>query len=259
MRQHARIAVIIPALNEERAIGHVLEAVPAWVDDVIVADNGSHDQTVVVAQSHGARVITEPRRGYGSACLAGIAALSAPDIVVFVDGDFSDHPDEMDSLVDPILRQEADLVIGSRIRGRAEPGALTPQARFGNWLACLLIRVFWGVNYSDLGPFRAIRFSTLQKLNMQDTNFGWTVEMQVKAAAMCVPSTEVAVSYRRRIGASKISGTVRGVILAGTKILYTIFRAALWPHDVTTAGLDQRGIDPVKSVSVEDSATLPKL
>ena len=229
MRQNARIAVVIPTLNEERAIGHVLKDIPDWIDDIVVVDNGSSDQTASVAHAGGARVISEPQRGYGKACQAGIAALSVPDIVVFLDGDFSDHPEEMALLVDPILRCEADLVIGSRVRGAREPGALTPQARFGNWLSCALIRLFWGVRFSDLGPFRAIRFTTLQRLRMQDPNFGWTVEMQVKAAAAGVPAMDVPVSYRRRIGVSKISGTVRGVVLAGTKILYTILRAALHP------------------------------
>lgn len=227
MRQGAHISVVIPALNEERSIGKVLDAIPEWVDEVVVADNGSTDQTASVARDHGARVVTEPRRGYGQACLTGIAAVSAPDIVVFLDADFSDHPEEMDRLVDPILRDEADMIIGSRIRGAHERGALTPQARFGNWLSCALIRAFWAVQFSDLGPFRAIRFSTLRRLDMRDTNFGWTVEMQVKAAAGGVRSAEVPVSYRRRIGTSKISGTLRGVILAGSKILYTIMRAAL--------------------------------
>lgn len=226
MREQARIAVVIPALNEEHAIGHVLDAIPRWVDDVVVVDNGSRDRTADVARAHGARVVTEPRRGYGQACLTGLNALTEPDIVVFLDGDFSDRPDEMGALVDPIVRRAAELVIGSRTRGTAEPGALTPQARFGNWLACGLMRWFWGARFTDLGPFRAIRFSTLRRLRMRDTNFGWTVEMQVKAAAAAIPCAEVAVRYRRRIGISKISGTLKGVILAGTKILYTIFCAA---------------------------------
>ena len=229
MRQNANIAVVMPALNEERAIGQVLQAIPCWVDEVVVVDNGSTDRTASVAREHGARVVPEPRRGYGRACLTGIAALSRPDIVVFLDADFSDHPDEMDRLVDPILRHEAEMVIGSRIRGHCAAGALTPQARFGNWLSCLLIRLFWRVSYTDLGPFRAIRSATLRRLHMQDQDFGWTVEMQVKAAAASIPALEVPVSYRRRIGVSKISGTVRGVILAGSKILFTIFRAVLQP------------------------------
>jgi rSAM/selenodomain-associated transferase 2/rSAM/selenodomain-associated transferase 1 len=230
MRQDSRISVVIPALNEANAIGRVLEAIPRWVDEVVVVDNGSIDRTAAVAAEHGARVVAEPRRGYGSACLAGIAALDAPDIVVFLDADFSDHPDEMARLIDPILEGRAELAIGSRVRGEREPGALTLQARFGNWLACWLMQLFWGVRHTDLGPFRAIRFTTLRRLHMDDRDFGWTVEMQVKAAALSIRVTEVPVSYRRRIGASKISGTVRGVILAGAKILYTIFRAALRPR-----------------------------
>ena len=227
MRREARIAVIIPALNEEGAIGRVLEALPAWVDQHIVVDNGSTDATADVARTHGAHVVHEPRRGYGAACLAGIAALDAPDIVVFLDGDFSDCPSEMDTLVDPILDGAADMVIGSRATGKAERGALTPHARFGNWLATRLLRLFWGVAYTDLGPFRAIRHSTLHALAMQDRDFGWTVEMQVKAARRGFRGCEVPVSYRRRIGQSKISGTLKGVIAAGTKILYTIGREAV--------------------------------
>lgn len=230
MRENSRISVVIPALNEANAIGRVLEAIPRWIDEVVVVDNGSTDRTAEVAAEHGARVVSEPRRGYGSACLAGIAAVNAPHIVVFLDADFSDHPDEMTRLIDPILEGKADLVIGSRVRGEREPGALTPQARFGNWLACWLMQLFWGVRHTDLGPFRAIRFTTLRRLCMEDLDFGWTVEMQVKAAALSIRVTEVPVSYRRRIGASKISGTIRGVILAGAKILYTIFRAALRPR-----------------------------
>jgi glycosyltransferase involved in cell wall biosynthesis len=227
MRQGKRIAVIIPALDEERSIGRVVEAAPPWVDDIIVVDNGSQDRTAEVAASSGARVISEPHRGYGAACLAGIAGLRDPDVVVFLDGDFSDRPEEMGGLVDPIARGEAELVIGSRVLGRREPGALTPQARFGNWLACHLIRLFWGARYTDLGPFRAIRFDALQALAMRDRDYGWTVEMQVRAAQLGHRIQEVPVSYRRRIGESKISGSLRGVIGAGTKILYTIFRAAM--------------------------------
>ncbi len=227
MRDNAKVAVVIPALNEETAIGYVLAAIPDWVDDIVVADNGSADRTPEVARENGARVVHEPERGYGAACLAGIAALDAPDIVVFLDGDFSDHPEEMPALVDPILAGDADMVIGSRSLGEREPGALTPQARFGNWLSCRLIRLFWGASFTDLGPFRAIRHTTLRDLGMVDRNFGWTVEMQVKAAARGIPCREVPVRYRYRIGASKISGTVKGVILAGGKILYTIFRAAI--------------------------------
>jgi len=227
MRDDANIAVVIPALNEEHSIGKVLDAIPQWVDEVVVADNGSTDNTVEVARAHGARVVVEPRRGYGSACLKGIAALDHPDIVVFLDGDFSDHPEQMDTLVDPIVAGEVDLVIGSRVLGRHEPGALTLQARTGNRLACSLIRLFWGVRYSDLGPFRAVRYSTLQALDMSDPDYGWTVEMQIKAALQKVPCVEVPADYRKRIGKSKVSGTVRGILGAGYKILSTIFLSAL--------------------------------
>jgi glycosyltransferase involved in cell wall biosynthesis len=226
MRGNNRISVIIPALNEESAIGLVLAAIPVWVDEVLVVDNGSTDATGRVAQKQGARVLWEPQRGYGTACLAGIAALSHPDIVVFLDGDFSDHPEEMDRLVDPLVSKDADLVIGSRVLGHRQPGALTFQARFGNWLACLLIRLIWKVQYTDLGPFRAIRFSSLQQLDMQDRDYGWTVEMQVKASARGLRIVEVPVSYRRRVGQSKISGTIRGIVGAGTKILATIGKEA---------------------------------
>jgi rSAM/selenodomain-associated transferase 2/rSAM/selenodomain-associated transferase 1 len=226
MRGDSSIAVIIPALNEEEAIGKVVSGIPAWVDDIIVVDNGSTDRTVEAARSHGARTVTEPERGYGSACLAGIAALQSPAVVVFLDGDFSDRPEEMHALVDPILQREADLVIGSRVLGTREHGALTPQARFGNWLACHLIRLIWKAHYTDLGPFRAIRFSAFRNLGMRDRGYGWTVEMQIKAARSRLRVLEVPVSYRRRIGKSKISGTVKGVIGAGTKILATILGSA---------------------------------
>ncbi len=227
MRHGSKISVIIPVLNEERSIGQVLAAIPEWADDVIVADNGSADRTVEVAQAAGARVVHEPRRGYGSACLAGIAALDEPDVVVFLDGDFSDYPEEMDRLVDPIANDEADLVIGSRTRGTRERGALTPQARFGNWLSCALIRLFWRTTYTDLGPFRAVRYSSLLALRMADRDFGWTVEMQIKAAQQRIRILEVPVQYRRRIGKSKISGTGRGVVKAATKILFTVFKLAI--------------------------------
>ncbi|GAB4363983.1 MAG: glycosyltransferase family 2 protein [Calditrichia bacterium] len=227
MKQNHRISVIIPMLNEEQSIRKVIAAIPDWVDDIITVDNGSVDRSARVAQAAGARVLHEPRTGYGNACLKGISAIEKTDIVVFLDGDFSDYPEEMSLLVDPILNGEAEFVIGSRVLGRREPGALTPQARFGNWLSCWLIRRFWGVKFTDLGPFRAIKWSTLKQLDMKDPNYGWTVEMQIKAAKLHVPTTEIPVSYRRRIGKSKVSGTVKGVFLAGTKILWTIFQAAV--------------------------------
>lgn len=217
MRAERKVTVIIPALNEEQAIGRVLAEVPEWVDRVIVADNGSSDATAAVARSHGADVVVEPRAGYGSACLAGLAALEATDIVVFLDGDYSDHPGEMDALVDPIAAGAADLVIGSRVLGEREAGALTPQQRFGNWLATRLIGLIWGVRYTDLGPFRAISAPALAGLAMADRTYGWTVEMQIKAAVQGLRSLEVPVRYRRRIGVSKISGTIKGTILAGPR------------------------------------------
>ncbi len=230
MRRGASIAVVIPALNEEPSIGRVLDEIPDWVDEVVVADNGSTDGTARAAEEHGARVVYEARRGYGSACLAALRTLGDPDIVVFLDGDYSDHPGEMDRLVDPILDGRAEMVIGSRVLGKREPGALTPQQRFGNRLACILIRLFWKAEFTDLGPFRAVRHSTLRRLGMRDPDYGWTVEMQIRAARLGVPLMEVPVRYRRRIGRSKVSGTLRGMIGAGTKILGIIFLSAVRPQ-----------------------------
>jgi len=231
MRNDSTVSVIIPALNEERAIGKVLAAIPGWVDDVYVVDNGSTDRTVDIARSLGGHIFKEDIRGYGSACLAGIAALKDPDIVVFLDADFSDFPEEMYALVDPIVRKDADLVIGSRVLGRRESGALPLQAYFGNWLACTLIRVFWRTRYTDLGPFRAIRHSSLLGLDMRDRGYGWTVEMQIKATRHQLSIREVAVNYRKRIGKSKITGTVKGTVCAGTKIISTIFLALVAGRD----------------------------
>ncbi len=236
MRHNRRVSVIIPAFNEEPSIGRVLADIPSWVDEVIVVDNASTDATARRAEEGGARVVFQPEQGYGAACLAGIAALNNPDVVVFLDGDYSDYPEEMERLVDPIVLENYQLVIGSRTRGRAEKGALALQARFGNWLACWLIRCFFGVSFTDLGPFRAIDYSSLERLNMADRNYGWTVEMQIKAALHHLRALEVPVRYRKRIGRSKITGTVRGVIGAGSKILWTIFRS--WWHYVCFAGGD---------------------
>jgi len=224
-----RVSVIIPVFNEQEGIVSVLRDIPeGLVSEVIVVDNGSTDRTAQLAAQAGARVVRESRRGYGSACLAGIAAADQPDILVFLDGDYSDHPDEMPLLLDPILRGEADLVIGSRMLGKREPGALLPQAWFGNWLATRLIRLLFGVRFTDLGPFRAVRREALERIGMGDTTFGWTVEMQVKAARLRLRTAEAPVSYRRRKGVSKITGTVSGTVRAGYKILYTIFRHWLW-------------------------------
>lgn len=226
MRSSFHITVIIPALDEERAIGGVLASIPQWVDEVIVVDNGSTDRTATIAGETGATVVAEPRRGYGAACLRGIAASRAGTLVVFMDADASDDPDDMATLVDPIIDGHAQLVIGSRTRGNAEHGALTPQARFGNWLACALMRLRWRSRFTDLGPFRAIRRDDLDRLGMTDRTYGWTVEMQIRALKTGFSCVEVPVSYRRRVGRSKISGTVRGVLGAGTKILGMIARHA---------------------------------
>ena len=223
------IDVVIPALNEERALPYVLREIPRPpVRRVVVADNGSTDATASVALEHGAEVVQEPERGYGAACLRALAHLASdpPDIVVFLDGDHSDHPDELPSVVGPILDGRADLVIGSRATGRRERGALSPQQRAGNAVASTALRLLYGVRYTDLGPFRAVRWSTLRRLQMCDRNYGWTVEMQIKAARQRVPYCEVPVSYRRRIGVSKVSGTVRGSVSAGAKILWLLGRYA---------------------------------
>mgnify|MGYP001812501235 FL=1 len=223
------IDVVIPALDEESALPRVLSDIPRPpVRRVVVADNGSRDGTARVAREHGAEVVHEPERGYGAACLRALEALASdpPDIVVFLDGDYSDHPDELPSLVAPIVDGKADLVIGSRATGRRERGALSPQQRVGNAIASTALRVLYNVRYTDLGPFRAIRWSTLSSLGMEDRNFGWTVEMQIKAAKQGVPHLEVPVSYRQRIGVSKVSGTLRGSVSAGVKILWLLGRYA---------------------------------
>ena len=227
MRGGASIAIIIPALDEEPAIGAVLRDLPGWIDEIIVVDNGSRDRTAEVARRCGARVISEPLRGYGRACLAGIAALGAAEVVVFLDGDFSDRPREVADLVDPIVAGTADLVLGSRVLGSAEAGALLPHQRFGNALACGLIARLWGSRFTDLGPFRALRRDALCALGLRDRGYGWTVEMQVKAVQHGLAIREVPVSYRRRIGRSKISGTLKGTIGAGVKILAVITTAYL--------------------------------
>jgi glycosyltransferase involved in cell wall biosynthesis len=230
MRHGKKIGVVIPALNEEQAIGRVVADIPAWADEIVVVDNGSHDGTARAAQRAGAHVVRESERGYGAACQAGIRALQAPDIIVFLDGDYSDWPEEMAALADPIATGQADFVVGSRVRGKRGPGALTPQQQFGNWLACHLIRRIWGTPCSDLGPFRAIRADALNALDMKDRAYGWTVEMQLKAAAHNIRYMEVPVRYRARIGVSKISGTLRGSVLAGVTILSVIARSALRAH-----------------------------
>lgn len=225
------VDVIIPALNEERSLPLVLrEITDVRVRRVVVVDNGSTDATADAAAEHGATVVREPRRGYGSACLAGLRFITSdpPDVVAFVDADYSDFPHELSALLDALC--EHDLVIGSRTRGTAESGALLPQARFGNWLATSLIRIRWGVHFTDLGPFRVVRWSALERLRMRDRDFGWTIEMQVRAASAGLRCAEIPVSYRKRVGVSKITGTVRGSWLAGKKILYVLAREALLPR-----------------------------
>jgi glycosyltransferase involved in cell wall biosynthesis len=235
----ATVAVVIPALDEEASVGAVVCAIPremtgAVVTRVVVADNGSADRTADAAAAAGAEVVREPARGYGRACLAGLAAVAArhpPDIVAFLDGDLSDRPEELPEILAPILRGEADLVIGSRVlgarAGRVEKGALLPQARAGNALAGALLRARWGARFTDLGPFRAIRYPALLQLRMSDPTFGWTVEMQAKAARAGLRCAEVPVGYRRRVGRSKITGTLTGSLRAGAKILWTIGRLAV--------------------------------
>jgi glycosyltransferase involved in cell wall biosynthesis len=221
------VAAVIPALDEEGALPAVLAALAtAGVPEVVVVDNGSSDGTARVARDAGATVVTEPRRGYGAACLAGLAALAPrpPEVVVFLDADGSDDPAELPRLLAPLDARTAELVIGSRVLGGAEPGALTPTQRFGNRLATALLAIAFGARFTDLGPFRAIRWESLAGLGMRDIGFGWTVEMQVRAVRQRLRITEVPVSYRRRVGASKITGTLRGTLLAGRAILGTIFR-----------------------------------
>ena len=226
MRSGKRIGVVIPARDEERAIEKVLIDIPAWVDAIVVADNGSRDATVRLASGAGAIVVSEPRPGYGGACLAGLAALPASDIIVFLDGDYSDFPEDMADLVDPIIAGRADLVIGSRMQRAEDAAELTPQQRYGNTLAVFLIRKIWGQRFTDLGPFRAISAPALASLAMADRDYGWTVEMQIKAAKLDLRCLEVPARYRQRIGVSKISGTVKGTVMAGTKILTVIARHA---------------------------------
>ncbi|MBV6644467.1 MAG: glycosyltransferase family 2 protein [Cyclobacteriaceae bacterium] len=225
----ADIKVIIPAFNEQNAVGLVIDEIPSsLVSEVIVVDNGSTDSTYDIAKDKGATVLSEPVKGYGRACLKGLAHIAdldqKPDIVVFIDGDHSDYPVQMIQLVQPILDGQADMVIGSRALGQKEKGSMTPQQVFGNWLATTLMKWFYGTRYTDLGPFRAIRYQSLLEINMQDTNYGWTVEMQLKAAKKGLKTLDVPVDYRRRIGISKVSGTVKGTIMAGYKIIYTIFK-----------------------------------
>ncbi len=229
MFRDQKIALIIPALDEEEAIGPVVEAVDrAVVDRVIVVDNGSSDQTSKKAKAAGAEVLSQPRRGYGSACLTGIAAATEADVLVFLDGDGSDNPGQIPDMLEFMIENQADLVVGSRVLGSAEPGALTPLQTFGNALTCTLVRLFWGVSYTDLGPFRAIGGRALARLGMTDPDFGWTIEMQVKAAQLGLRIVEMPVDYRlRSAGRSKVSGTILGSWRAGKTILGYVFGAKL--------------------------------
>ena len=233
-----RFDIVIPALDEEGPLAQVLSELPragatiagAQLRAVVVCDNGSRDRTAEVARAAGAAVVHEPRRGYGSACLAALAHLrrDPPELVVFVDADHSDDPADLPALLAPLLAGTADMVVGSRTLGVAEPGAFTPVQAFGNRLAPALLRLFWGVQVTDLGPFRAIRWAALERLRMRDRDYGWTVEMQARAFAAAVSYAEVPVAYRRRrLGRSKIAGTVRGVFGASIKILATIARVRL--------------------------------
>jgi glycosyltransferase involved in cell wall biosynthesis len=224
-----KVDVIIPVYNEEGSIGLVLGDIPPEaVNEVVVVNNLSTDNSAAFARQAGATVVDQDKRGYGNACLKGIEYINSktekPDVVVFLDGDYSDHPEELPTLLKPITEEGYDLVIGSRTKGRQEKGAMLPQAVFGNFLATFLIRLLYGFSFTDIGPFRAIKYESLKSLEMQDTTFGWTVEMQVKALKKGLKCTEVPVSYRKRIGVSKITGTLTGTLKAGYKIIWTIIK-----------------------------------
>ncbi len=222
------IRVIIPAHNEEGSIAKVIREIPGEVNEIIVVNNNSTDHTAKEAQKAGATVLDEDRMGYGYACLRGIDYLSkqskTPEIIVFIDGDYSDYPGELTKLVEPILNDGYDMVIGARVKELREPGSMTPQQVFGNKLATFLMRVLFGARYTDLGPFRAIRYDQLLRLKMEDKTYGWTVEMQLKAIRNKLKYTEIPVRYKKRIGVSKVSGTLKGTIFAGIKILGWIFK-----------------------------------
>lgn len=225
------IKVIIPAFNEEKAIAKVIAEIPKSVDEIIVISNNSTDKTEAVAQKAGATVLSEIRKGYGYACLKGIEYIgrqeNEPDIVVFLDGDYSDYPEELTKLITPILNDNIDFVIGARVQSLRESGSMTPQQVFGNWLATFLMRVFFKAKFSDLGPFRAIKYKKLLRLQMQDKTYGWTVEMQLKVLKQKMSYVEIPVRYKNRIGVSKVSGTVRGTIMAGIKIIAWIIKYAV--------------------------------
>ncbi len=222
------IKVIIPAYNEQDSIANVINDIPKVVDEVIVVNNNSTDNTTVNAEKAGATVLTENRRGYGFACLKGMSYIATkkvkPSIIVFLDGDYSDYPAQLTQIIAPILNDDIDFVIGARVKEFREVGSMTPQQIFGNWLATFLMRLFFGAKFTDLGPFRAIKYSKLLDLNMEDKTYGWTVEMQLKVLKQKLSYLEIPVKYRNRIGVSKVSGTVKGSIFAGVKILSWIFK-----------------------------------
>lgn len=222
------ITVIIPAFNEQDSIAKVISEIPSIVSEVIVVNNNSSDLTAKNAEQAGATVLHQPERGYGNACLKGLDYVSKqtskPDIIVFLDGDYSDYPEELIKVVNPIIDQDIDFVVGARVKALREPGAMTLQQVFGNWLATFLMKLFFKSRFTDLGPFRAIKYHKLLQLNMQDQTYGWTVEMQLKALKQKLTYTEVKLRYKNRIGVSKVSGTVKGTIFAGIKILGWIFK-----------------------------------
>ncbi|MFD1016473.1 glycosyltransferase family 2 protein [Winogradskyella rapida] len=223
-----KIKVIIPAYNEEASIPLVIKDIPSIVDEVIVVSNNSTDNTEINAKNAGATVLVEKRKGYGFACLKGMDYISkqknTTDIVVFLDGDYSDYPEELTKLVQPIIDQNIDFVVGARVKALREDGSMTTPQIFGNWLATSLMRLFFRSTFTDLGPFRAIKYSTLLDLNMEDETYGWTVEMQLKVLKRKISYKEIPVNYRNRIGVSKVSGTIKGAIFAGIKILTWIFK-----------------------------------
>ncbi len=225
------IKVIIPAFNEADSIGHVIKELPTTVSEIIVVNNNSTDDTVKNAEKAGATVLTEKRKGYGYACLCGLDYVAkqskVPDIIVFIDGDYSDYPEELDQVVAPILENGVDFVVGARKKSLREEGSMTPQQIFGNWLATFLMRLFFGAKFTDLGPFRAIKYEKLKELEMEDKTYGWTVEMQLKILKKKMTYIEVPVHYKKRIGVSKVSGTVKGSIFAGIKILGWIFKYSI--------------------------------
>mgnify|MGYP006139628707 FL=1 len=224
------VDVIIPAYNEEKSIGLVINDIPDFVRQILVVNNNSTDNTVQAALAAGALVLSEERQGYGSACLKGVDYINEkenhPDILVFLDADYSDYPTELDKVIEPILRNDIDMVIGSRALGEKETGSMLPQQIYGNKIAITLMKWIYGVKFTDLGPFRAIKFNKLIEIGMRDKDYGWTVEMQIKAVKNKLSFCEVPVSYRKRVGASKITGSVKGTIMAGYKIIFTLFKYA---------------------------------